>query len=452
MIQQPQKKGSGGVIRHVKPGSIADDLALLPGSTIRAINGLYLRDVIDYRFAVADEQVEVLVSAADGEVFYDIEKDPDEDLGVEFVEPLFEHVHVCQNACLFCFLKQLPGNMRESLYVRDDDYRLSFLYGNFITLTNLHESDWERIEQQHLSPLYVSVHATSSDLRARLMGRRADTMPDVLDQIRRLGQAGIEVHTQVVLCPGINDGAALQQTLVDLAALYPTVQSIALVPVGVTRYRDTALPRGVSLRCFTPAESARLVELADTVGQRFCREKGKRLVYPSDELVLSAGCAIAPASAYEGFPQYFNGVGMTRDFLDSWERAAPRLPRRVLRPTRMAMVCGTLFAPVLQGVAEQMNRTVEGLEVGVVPVVNQFFGETVTVSGLLTGQDVMATLQPLDYDQFLLPRVLFDYAGTQTLDGYSLHALQQCVGRPVATAGQPSELVHALQAVMSGHG
>src|SRR5690349_87971 len=240
MEYQPNLKhitGEGGAVASIVPGSIAAELGLLPGDMILAVGQQQLRDVIDYRFAIADERIELLVRRDDQETIYEIEKDPDEDLGIEFVEPLFDRLRTCNNKCPFCFLTQMPKGMRKSLYLKDDDYRLGFLYGNFVTLTNLKEEDWQRIEEQHLSPMYVSIHSTDRALRAVLLGK--PDVPDVLDQIRRMGTMGIVVHAQIVATPGLNDGAALHQSIGDLAALYPVVQTIAVVPVGLTKYRFT---------------------------------------------------------------------------------------------------------------------------------------------------------------------------------------------------------------------
>jgi Fe-S oxidoreductase, related to NifB/MoaA family len=238
MEYQPDLKritGGGGEIAAVAPGSIAAELGLQPGDVVLAVGDLRLRDVIDYRFAIAEETIELLVRRGDEEFIYEIEKDPDDDLGIEFVEPLFDRLRTCNNKCPFCFLTQMPKGLRRSLYLKDDDYRLGFLYGNFVTFTNLTEADWQRIEQQRLSPQYISVHATDRALRAVLLGK--PDVPDVLEQIRRLGRIGVTVHTQIVALPQINDGEALHQSIRDLAALYPIVQTIAVVPVGLTKYR-----------------------------------------------------------------------------------------------------------------------------------------------------------------------------------------------------------------------
>lgn len=497
---QPDLKnitGDGGSIRRIQPGSIADDLGLRPGDVVWAVGDLRLRDVIDYRFAIADEQIELYVRGADGDVVYEIEKDPDEDLGIEFTEPLFDRLRTCNNKCPFCFLTQMPRGMRKTLYLKDDDYRLSFLYANFVTLTNLTESDWQRIEQQHLSPLHISIHATDRALRAVLLGK--PDVPDVLAQIRRLGAAGITVHTQVVACPGLNDGAALHRTVRDLAALYPVVQSIAVVPVGLTKFRfarkqpptiraaiqvhetpewiDTNWERqplwsdgvaqarpaidaadlgfcarlgaatDVPLRCYTPDEAAHVIDLLQPYSAHYRRELGVHLVYPSDEFYLLCGRDLPPADFYDGYPQYSNGVGMTRDFLDTWVRAHQRLPARLPQPARLALVCGTLIAPTMRAVVERLVR-VAGLDVQLLPVVNQFFGETVTVSGLLMGQDVVPVLRTSGCTHAILPRVMFDHKGVRTLDEYTPDGIAAEAGlQQVYIAGDPEELVRAIRAL-----
>ncbi len=505
MEYQPDVKnitGEGGIVSQVVPGSIAAELGIQPGDVVVAVGSLRLRDVIDYRFAVAEEQIELLVRGAEGEVIYEIEKDPDEDLGIEFTEPLFDRLRTCNNKCPFCFLTQMPKGMRKTLYLKDDDYRLSFLYNNFVTLTNLSEADWQRIEEQHLSPMNISVHATDRALRAVLLGK-AD-VPDVLAQIHRLGAAGITVHTQVVACPGLNDGVALQRTVEDLAALYPVVQSIAVVPVGLTKYRfngkkpatirtaiqvhetpewidtnwerqplwqDQIRPAGqpqlsaedfgfcarlgaatdVPLRCYTPNEAAQVIDILRPYSERFQHDLGLNLVYPSDEFYLLCERDMPPADFYDGMPQYSNGVGMTRDFLDMWAREQRRLPARLAQPTSVALVCGTLIAPVMQRVVDRLNR-IAGLEVRLLPVINQFFGETVTVSGLLMGQDLVPVLRESGCARAILPRVMFDYQGARTLDEYSPQRIAEEAGLPVVIAGDPAELVRAIRALRHGAG
>ncbi|HEU5087962.1 MAG TPA: DUF512 domain-containing protein, partial [Roseiflexaceae bacterium] len=424
----------------------------------------------------------VLVRRHGEETIYEIEKEIDDDLGIEFVEPLFDRLRTCNNKCPFCFLTQMPKGLRKTLYLKDDDFRLGFLYGNFVTFTNLKDEDWQRIEEQHLSPQYISVHATDRDLRAVLLGK--PDVPDVLAQIRRLGDLGITVHAQVVALPGLNDGAVLKQSIDDLAAMYPIVQTIAVVPVGLTKYRfDGKRPQSIKaaihihetaewidanwerqplwdeatrgqegrdrapipdpqslipelghcsrqivaadipMRCYTAAEAGAVIDLVAPYQQRFRAEHGVALVYPSDEFYLLSSRELPPAADYDGMPQYSNGVGMTRDFLDEWASVQRRLPARLPRPVDLTLVCATLIAPTLQRLVDRLNR-IENLSARLLPVVNQFFGETVTVSGLLMAQDVVAALRSLPAGtgarRALLPRVMFDHTATRTLDEYSL--------------------------------
>jgi NifB/MoaA-like Fe-S oxidoreductase len=496
MEYQPNLKhitGTGGTIVAVDPRGIAADLGLVAGDTIVAVNGHALRDVIDYRFAMAEESVEVLVRRGDDELLLEIEKDPDEDLGVEFVEPLFDRLRTCNNKCPFCFLTQMPKGFRKTLYLKDDDFRLSFLYGNFVTLTNLSDDDWRRIGEQHLSPLYVSVHATDTALRAVLLGK-AD-VPDVVGQIKRLGAMGITVHTQVVLCPELNDGAALDQTVQALMALYPVVQTIGVVPVGLTKFRfDGKRPSTIKaaikihegrdwidsnwerqqlweeqaaqtqdwgwcarlgaateipLRCYRPDEAPAIVERLLPYAEQCYQAHGTHLVYPSDEFYLLAEREVPPAAFYDGYPQYSNGVGMVRDFADGWAEAQRTLPASLARPTNLAVVCGTLAAPVLAPVVARLN-SVTNLSATLLPVSNSFFGPMVTVSGLLTAQDVVAALRASGAERAVLPRVMFDHRGERTLDEYTPERIAAESGVPVALAADPEEVVRLVRGLASG--
>ena len=516
MEYQPDVKNinaAGGIIARVERSSTAEELGLQPGDVIMAVNDVPLRDVIDYRFAIADEEIELLVQRGDEQTLFEIEKEADDDLGIDFVEPLFDRVRTCNNKCPFCFLTQMPKGMRRSLYLKDDDYRLGFLYGNFVTLTNLKEDDWQRIEQQHLSPMYVSTHATDRALRAVLLGK-AD-VPDVLEQIRRFERLGITVHTQIVAVPGLNDGAALHQSIRDLAALYPTVQTIAVVPVGLTKYRfdgkrpqsikaaihvhetpewinenwerqplwDEAIANGglkiensvsgsgkdrssvlnplsselghcarqivstdIPLRTYRADEAVQVVDLIEQYQEQYRNELGVSLVFPSDEFYILAKREMPAADRYDGMPQYSNGVGMTRDFLDGWARAQRRLPARLPRPAQVTLACGTLISPVLQRVVDRLNR-IEHLTASLLPITNQFFGEMVTVSGLLMGQDVVPALRESGAERVLLPRVMFDHTGTRTLDEYSPERIAAESGMPVAVAGEPEEVVRYIRAL-----
>jgi len=427
----------GGIIASLEPGSIAEEVSLRAGDEVLAINGHPLRDVVDYRFYGAEESLEILVRQDGEEVIYEIERDYDEDLGIEFTAPTFDGIRTCHNHCPFCYLKGMPPGLRPSLYVPDDDYRLSFLFGNFVTLTNLDEGDWDRLAEQRLSPLYVSVHATDLALRRRLVSN--SSAPDVLEQIHQLAALGIQVHTQIVLVPGWNDGDHVERSIADLAALYPAVQSIAVVPVGLTRYH-----RG-RLRLYTPGEARAILAQIAPWQADFRRRCGVSLVYPADEWYLLAGQTVPAAGAYDGFPQMENGVGLVRLFLDEWRDVLPDL-RGLQDLGGLTVVCGMLIAPLMRQVAGEL-LALTGASVDVQPVVNEFFGETVTVSGLLTGRDVIAALRGRNLgDLVLLPRAMFDAAGEHTLDDLRLDDIQAALGVRVATAGMATELWQAVGA------
>jgi len=390
-----------------------------------SINGHPLRDVIDYRFYGAEEDLELLVERDGERIIYEVERSYDQELGLEFAEPTFDGLRLCNNRCEFCFLKGLPQGMRHSLYIRDDDYRYSFLFGNFITLTNLTEDDWDRLAEQRLSPLYVSVHATDLALRRRILGNPA--APDIIEQLRRLGNLGIQVHAQIVLIPSLNDGPHLARTVADLAALYPTVQSIAIVPLGLTKYH-----RG-PFRLYRPEEAESVIAQILAWQQEYRRQHGLNLVYASDEWYLLAGLEVPLAEEYDGFPQLENGVGLTRMFLDEILDIAACQPWVGMA----TLVCGTLIAPVLERKVAELPAVVE-----VVPVENRFFGPTVTVSGLLTGRDVIEALRGRDLgDVVFLPRAMFDAPSKLTLDDMEPTAIGEALSVRIEVAGTMGEVV-----------
>ncbi len=450
----------GGVVESVAPGSPAAAAGIAPGDVIFTVNRHRLRDVIDYQFHAADAVV-ILEAARHSspdtpETLY-VVKDEGESLGITFTQPTFAPIRECNNHCPFCFIDQLPHEMRSSLYIRDDDYRYSFLFGNFVTLTNLNEKDWQRLEEQKLSPLYVSIHATDPKLRRLLLGN--ERIPDIRRQLDRLRDIGIKIHSQVVVCPGINDGAALDATLHDLNERYPDVLSIGVVPVGLTRTPEEILSdpepscsrilpsaANLGLRQFEPREARALLEQVQPLQQANRRRHGKTLVYASDEFYLLAGARVPAARAYDGYPQYENGIGMVRDFIDDWARTRRRLEKSVERMEHrsVSVVCGELAAPIVEPLVAEWAALV-GVDAEVVPIRNTFFGPRVKVSGLLTGRDVVENQGRLRGSLILLPEVMLDKTGTKLLDNMTPADIEVALGRPVRFAGYLSKAHNLLR-------
>jgi putative radical SAM enzyme (TIGR03279 family) len=435
----------GGVITAVEPGGLGEEIGLRPGDQLLAINGHALRDTIDVQFYAAEEDLELLVEQDGEQSLITAGRDYGQELGLAFANPTFDvDVRRCANNCDFCFVRQNAPGMRRSLYVKDDDYRYSFLFGNFVTLTNLNDNDWQRLEEQRLSPLYVSVHATELELRRHFLRRK--NAPDVLEQLRRLADLGIEVHSQVVLVPGLNDGEHLARTTADLAALCrEPVASVGVVPIGLTRYHTGRC------RTYTPEESRAILDQIEPWRIKNQESLGCTFVYPSDEWYLVAGRDIPPADEYDGFPQVENGVGMTRQLLDEWAALARLVQSSRLDQSRATLVCGTLVAPVMADIVAELNE-LTGAGWYLVPVTNRFFGPVTTVSGLLTGQDVVAALRghPLG-DLVLLPRAMFTGcygAGSAppgtTLDNMRIDDIAAQLGVPVMMAGTLAEALEAV--------
>jgi len=446
---QYRKANAGGVIDAVRRGSLADEMGLRPGDRVVAIDERALQDAVDFQFYAAEERIALAVVRGEQPLVFEVEKHPDEDLGIEFQDAAFDGVRICNNACFFCFLKGNPKGMRKTLYVKDDDYRLSFFHGNFVTLTNLTEADWARLEEQRLSPLNVSVHATEPGLRRYMLGNRA--APDIIEQLRRLGELGIEANTQVVLCAGVNDGAALDRTIAELAALCPTVRTISVVPVGATMFAEERIGRGAhadEVEGCTPEHARAVAAQVAPHQRRFRRELGRTLVYLADEYYLIAGEGPPPASHYDGFAQFENGIGMARSLIDGWQRLRRSQARATASSAgdvrRMTWVCGTLIAPTLAGIAREFGAMTE-VDVRVLPLTNAFFGPRVNVSGLLVGQDIERQLRGADLgDLLVLPRYALDYTGAHFLDDGTPEGLQRALGVPVTFASTPREVLQFL--------
>jgi putative radical SAM enzyme (TIGR03279 family) len=359
-----------------------------------------------------------------------VRKHPDVDLGLTLPELTLEDITECNNHCPFCFVTQLPNGMRSTLHIKDDDYRFSFLNASFVTLTNLTEVDWDRIVEQRLSPLYISVHSTNMELRQKLLGNRR--APNILEQIDRLNSLGIVVHTQLVLCPGINDTDDLHSTVQDLLDRYPLVRSLAAVPVGLTKIRTERTASSKNpLRRFKAEEADRVITSLRPYQRDNKQRYGEPIVYLSDEFYLLAGQRVPGRAHYTDLSQLENGVGMVRMLLDTWSMAKRRLPRALLSPRHLTLACGTLIYPVLAKIVRELND-IENLTVDLYSIDNQLFGSEVTVSGLIAGDDLIDQLRGKDLgDTVVLPKVMFDRAGTVTLDDITINSIQQRLDRRV---------------------
>lgn len=423
-----------GLISSVKHGSLAEAAGIKAGESLLAVNGSSVRDIIDLSFLLADEQVVLTVAAADGtERSITIDKRIDEDLGLEFESAVFDKVTTCYNKCVFCFVDQMIPGMRKGLYVRDDDYRLSFLYGNFITLTNMKDEDFDRIIKTHMSPLYVSVHATDPKVRCEMMKNRF--AGELMDKLKRLFDAGITVHTQIVCCPGYNDGEVLKRTYADLRALAPMVETMAVVPVGLTKNRAHLTP----LRLFTPQEAADIVTMV-TEWQRECRASlGKSFVYLGDEFYILAGMPLPQAEWYDGFPQLENGIGLSRNFMEEWQKASKIAP--VKGEVNSVIPVGTSAYKVLQPLIEAFNAET-GMQHKLIAVENEFFGNTVNVTGLLCGNDILNAVKGAA--SIILPEVVLN-SDDLFLDDMSYAEFCSQAGAPVHRAASAGDLYKLLQ-------
>ena len=424
----------GAVISRARDDGPAGRAGVRPGDRLIAIDGVVPRDLTDVRLQVQDRASVLVDLAREGTTLTKRVRLGDElDLGIDFEQPTFDGLRQCNNNCEFCFIRGLPKGLRRSLYVRDDDYRYSFLFGSFVTLTNLTEDDWHRIAYQRLTPLRVSVHATDPELRAKLLAH--PNAAPILPQLRWLGQAGIQIHAQIVLCPGVNDGEILEKTLRDLAELDEVMASAAVVPIGISDYL-----RVRELRPLTPADAEDALDRLAKLRREFRRRLGRALVFPSDELFLMAGRKLPGAAYYEDFPQIQNGVGLTRVMLADWRRVRRRLPAAVTPPRRVAWLCGRSAAPALRLMAEEAAQ-VDGLTVEVRVVENTLFGSSITVSGLMSGRDVVRVLHEGPADMAILPRNAFGFEGERTLDDWSVEAIEQEGSVPIRLGRTAGDLV-----------
>jgi putative radical SAM enzyme (TIGR03279 family) len=449
-----------GTVEAVAPASLAMELGIEEGDRIVGVNGLPLVDALDFQYQAQSTEVVMDVDRHGSLLRYELELEGDEFWGITFADPTFDGVRVCENACPFCFIKQIPKGMRRSLYVMDDDFRYSMLYGSFVTLTNLSEDDWKRIEEQHISPMHVSVHATNPDLRVALVGN--PKAGKILDDLQRLEEANIDFHAQLVLVPGVNDGEEMDRSLEDLSR-FSRLRSIAGVPVGLSRHGQERQSKQIRLsrtcmrrlpgaeqerihvRRYEPDEARAVIRQSERWQERFKRERGETFYHLGDEFYLMVGEEVPDAEHYDGFPQIEDGIGITRYFLEGVDRYVRRARPGVLEGEQGIVACGTLVGDTMAGAVAEFNR-VTGAALAVKPVENLFLGSEINVSGLLSGSDLVAALRdvPGAGPVFVTRKMISDRTGT-LLDDQRIEAVATQLQRPVVPAETMSEVAKYLR-------
>ena len=424
---------NGIQIDRVCPGSQAERLGLLPGDILVSVNSQKLRDPVDFMFYGADDSIEIAVKRNGINLSLRAEREEGREFGVDFrpFKPI-----TCNNDCMFCFVKQLPKGLRKTLYVKDDDYRMSFLFGNYVTLTNLKKEDKKRIVEQRLSPLYVSIHATSKNVRSKLLGNAK--APDILDELKFLADNKIRLHTQIVLCPGHNDGKELSKTIHDLHCFYPYVSSVAVVPVGLTMYRRQ------NIMPVEKEDAKEALKIIESFQKRFKKRHGDPLVYGADELYIKSEIPFPPLKDYGDFPQIENGVGMVALFMNCIKKV--KIPKLLPRKRRFLTITGMSFYPFLKKFLKLLNT--EGINIDILPVENRFFGTSVTVAGLLTGRDIIKTLldKTDSKDVVLLPDVVLREGENIFLDDITLKDMEEALGTSVKKIeSTPEGLIRGIE-------
>lgn len=430
-------------ITAVLPHSRAEKAGIMPGDQLHSINFREIRDVLDYRFYLAERTVRLCFYRGEERHEVVINKQEYDDIGLEFETPLMDEKHSCENRCIFCFIDQLPKGLRQTLYFKDDDSRLSFLHGNYITLTNLSERDIDRIIEMHISPINISVHTTSPDLRVKMM--RNKHAGEVLSYMRKLADAGIRICAQVVLCRGINDGVELDRTMRDMLDYMPALDSVSIVPAGLTRYRQKLYP----LEPYTPEECRAIIEQVGRVGDACVSKYGRRVFFCADELYIRGGVELPDDDYYENYSQLEDGIGMVTSQAFEFEAEMNFLEddlEAYVAPRTVTVVTGVAAEAGIRRLCERLESAVEGLTIRVVPVINHFFGETITVAGLLTGHDISEQLKGRELgDEVLVPENTLRADGDLFLCGMTPMKLSDKLGVPVRISpNDGGELLTAL--------
>ncbi len=435
----------GGQIVNILPDSLAAELDLRVGDRLLAINDQKVVDIIDVRFYAAEENLELLIRRDDEFIIFEAVREYNQTLGLEFQHPTFDiDIRRCNNLCEFCFVLQMAPRFRRTLYIKDDDYRYSFLFGHYVTLTNLDEHDWWKIETMGLSPLYVSVHCTDLDTRRQFL--RNSEAPDIIPQLGRLANAGIEVHTQLVIVPELNDGQLLERSVKQLAALWPAVRSISVVPVGLTKHHK------YRMRTHTKEEAGAILDQVESYRQRFRKQFKVGFVYPTDEWYIVSDREIPTRDQYDNQELHENGLGMVRAFLDEWQSVKNEISswkkqrfnaKEEMVPDHyqsITLVTGSLFGDILTNVAQEFID-LTGLDVDVIPIKNIRLGGTITVAGLLMGEDVLQRLSELSHGELIvLPRIMFDHPDNISLDDIPPQQISDRMGCPIVLADQMGDV------------
>ena len=410
------------IISCVEEGSIAQELGIEPGDELLKINDTEIEDIFDYQYLLQDEYIEVLVKKADGEEWLlEIDKDYDEDLGISFENGLMDDYRSCHNKCIFCFIDQMPKGMRDTLYFKDDDSRLSFLQGNYVTLTNMSDEDVERIIKYNLSPINVSFQTTNPELRCKMLNNRF--AGDALKKAWKLAEAGIMMNGQIVLCKGVNDGEELERSIRDLSKYLPNLESVSVVPVGLSKYRDGLYP----LEPFTKEDAKEVLRIIHEWQDKLYPEYGLHFIHASDEWYILAEEELPEEESYDGYLQLENGVGMLRLLMNEFEEGMKQITREV-KPTEVSLVTGRLAFPYINKMAEQMMEKYPQLKIHVYAIRNDFFGEMITVSGLLTGQDILAQLKDKELgERVLLPQNVLKSGEAVFLDDVTLEEFEKAL-------------------------
>lgn len=412
--------------------SLADKNGVREGDVLISINGNPIADVLDYRYYLSEKRVVLLLERCGERYEITVRKGEYEDIGLEFETPLMDKKHSCKNGCIFCFIDQNPEGLRESLYFKDDDSRLSFLHGNYVTLTNMTDADIERIVKMRFSPINVSVHTTDPELRIKMMKNKRSG--EVLKYLDTMKAAGIEMCGQIVLCRGVNDGDHLIKTLTDLAKLYPEMSSVAVVPAGLTKYRDGLYP----LSDFSRDEAREIIAAVEGFAEKMYNEFGDRVFYAADELYLKAELPLPSGEYYGGYPQIENGVGMLRSFADEFEMAAEDvidMKNYLQEPRRVTVATAVAAYPMIKEYASRLESLIDNLTVDVIEIKNRFFGESITVAGLLTGKDIAEALEGRDLgDEVLIPVSALSESEDIFLCGMTLSELEERLGVRVTPA------------------